>query len=105
MVFSRFSYNFANDKGLEFDNNLIDELCMNNSIKHIKNRPRHPQINGVVKVVHKEFRKIFFIKYAENDKDFDLKSTILDSVNIHNHNVHTKIGYKPCDIINNAASR
>lgn len=25
----------------------------------------------------------------------------MDAVNVHNHNVHTSTGYKPCDIINN----
>ena len=75
-------------------------FCTNNPIKHIKSRPRYPQTNGVVKVVHKEIRKFVLIKYAEIDKDFDLKSTKLDAANIHNQNVHTISGYKPFDIIN-----
>lgn len=48
--------------GLEYNNSIIDNFCINNNIKHIKSRPRHPQTNGVVEVVHKEIRKFFFVK-------------------------------------------
>jgi transposase len=80
---------------------MIDKFCINNSIIYIKSRPRHPQTNGVVEVVNKEIRKLVLIKYAEFEKDFDLKTTILDGFNAHNHNVHPTTGYKPCFIINN----
>ena len=56
------------DNGLEYDKNVIDQFCINNSIKHIKSRPRHPQTNGVVEVVHKEIRKLVLIKSAEYEK-------------------------------------
>ena len=41
------------DNGFEYDNNLIEDFCINNNIVHIKSRPCHPQKIGVVEVVHK----------------------------------------------------
>ena len=89
------------DNGLEYNNTLIDEFCNSNNIKHIKSRPHHPQTNGVVEVVQKEIRRYVLLKYAESSKDFNLKDTLLEAVNIHNHNVHSTTGQKPIDIINN----
>ena len=31
----------------------------------------------------------------------NLKDTLLEAVNIHNHNIHTTTGYKPIELINN----
>ena len=70
---------------MEYENNMIDKFCINNSIIYIKSRPRHPQTNGVVEVVNKEIRKLVLIKFAEFEKDFDLKTTILDAIKAHNH--------------------
>ena len=64
-------------------------------------RPRHPQSNGVVEVVHKEIRRYVLLKFSDFNNNFDLKDVILEAINIHNHNIHTSTGFKPCDIINN----
>ncbi len=32
---------------------------------------------------------------------FTLKNSLLEAVNIHNHNIHSSTGYSPIDIINN----
>ena len=89
------------DNGMEYNNSIIEDFCNKNNIKHIKSRPRHPQTNGVVEVVHKEIQKYVILKYSENSNDFNLKDSLLEAVNIHNHNTHTTTYYKPIDIINN----
>ena len=89
------------DNGMEYNNNIIENFCNKYNIKHIKSRPRHPQTNGVVEVVHKEIRKYVILKYSEFSNDFNLKDTLLEAVNIHNHNTHTTTGYKPIALINN----
>lgn len=58
------------NNGLEYDNNMIDEFCINNSIKHIKSRPRHPQTNGLVEVVHKEIRELVLLNMLNMKKIF-----------------------------------
>ena len=55
----------------------------------------------MIEVVHKEIRKYVLIEYEKYSKDFNLKNVLLDSVNTHNHNVHSTTGFKPIDIINN----
>ena len=56
----------------------------------------------MVEVAHKEIRRYVLLKYAEYEDDFDLKNTLIDAINTHNHNIHTTIGFKPIDIINNS---
>ena len=89
------------DNGMEYNNNIIENFCNKYNLKHINSRPRHPQTNGVVEVVHKEIRKYVILKYSEFSNDFNLKDTLLEAVNIHNHNTHTTTGYKPIELINN----
>lgn len=89
------------DNGLEYNNSLINGYCKDNNITHIKSRPHHPQTNGVIEVVHKEIRKKVILEYSEDNPDFNLKSVLIDAVNIHNHNIHISTGFRPIDIINN----
>ena len=89
------------DNGLEYDNNIFKEFCNKYKITHIKSKPRHPQTNGVVEIVHREIRKFIIIKYSEHDINFILKNVLLDAINCHNHNIHTSTGFRPCDLINN----
>lgn len=41
------------------------------------------------------------INYSNSTTTFDFKDSLLEAVNIHNHNIHTSTGYRPIDIINN----
>ena len=41
------------------------------------------------------------IDYSNSTTTFDLKDSLLEAVNKHNHNIHTSTGYRPIDIINN----
>ena len=41
------------------------------------------------------------IDYSNSTEPFDLKNSLLEAVNIHNHNIHSSTGYRPVDIINN----
>lgn len=50
---------------------------------------------------HKEIRKIVIQKYSNSEKNFNLKNSLLEGANIHNHNIHSISGYRPIDIINN----
>lgn len=86
------------DNVVEYSNNLIEDFCSENNIRHIKNSPRHPQTNGVVEIAHKEIRKIDIQKYSNSEKNFNLKNSLLEAVNIH---IHSITGYRPIDIINN----
>ena len=61
------------DNGLEYKNDLITGFCNKNNIKHIFSSPRHPKINGVVEMAHRETRKYIINKILENDKDYNLK--------------------------------
>ena len=89
------------DNGAEYCYNLIENFCSENNIKHIKSSPKHPQANGVVVIAHKEIRKLIIQEYANSNKSFDLKNSLLEAVNIHNHNIHSITGYRPVDIISN----
>ena len=87
--------------GSEYCNDIIDTFCAENSIKHITSSPKHPQTNGVVKIVHREIRRKVMMDYCNSTTSFDFKDSLLEAVNIHNHNIHTSTGYRPIDIINN----
>ena len=89
------------DNGSEYCNDIIDTFCAENSIKHITSSPKHPQTNGVVKIVHREIRRKVMMDYCNSTTSFDFKDSLLEAVNIHNHNIHTSTGYRPIDIINN----
>ena len=41
------------------------------------------------------------IDYSNSTTTFDLKNSLLEAINIHNHNIHISTGYRPIDIINN----
>lgn len=92
---------FQCDNGSEYNNSIIKNYLATNDIQQIFSSPRHPQSNGVVEVVHKEVRKNILcnINYIEDDITF--KNVIIDSVNIHNNNIHMITGYKPCFLIEN----
>ena len=90
------------DNGLEYNNDLIDGFCRDNNIIHIKSRPHHPQSNGVIEVVHKEIRKKVILEFSDDNPNFNLKSVLIDAVNIHNHTIHTTTGFRLIDIINNS---
>ena len=84
---------FQSSKGAEYKNNLISDFCLNNHIKHIFSSPRHPQINGIVEISHKEIQKNKFIFYSQNPDNFDLNNSILDAIYIHNNKLHTITQY------------
>lgn len=52
------------DRGVEYNNKIIYNFCNVYNIKHILSSPYHPQINGVVEVIHKEIRKNVIISYS-----------------------------------------
>lgn len=41
------------------------------------------------------------LDYSISTNPFDLKNSLLEAVNIHNHNIHSSTGYRRIDIINN----
>ena len=89
------------DNGTEYKNNIINNLLTSNNIEHIFSSPRHPQTNGVVEVVHKEVRKnILYNRHLIKD-DISFENIVLDSVLVHNMNIHTITGYKPSFLIKN----
>ena len=68
------------DNGSEYNNNFFAEFCGKHKIIHINSRLRHPQIDGVVEVLHKEIRQYVLMKYSEYNNVFDLKDVILEVI-------------------------
>ena len=89
------------DNGIEYKNNIINNLLTSNNIEHIFSSPRHPQINGVVEVVHKEVRKNIVYNRHLIKADISFENILLDSVLVHNMNIHTITGYKHSFLIKN----
>ena len=76
-------------------------MLTSNNIEHIFSSPRHPQTNGVVEVVQKEVRKnILYNRHLIKD-DISFENIVLDSVLVHNMNIHKITGYKPSFLIKN----
>ena len=90
------------DNGTEYKNNTIENFCVSNKIQHIFSTPRHPQTNGVVEIVHKEVRKNILNSIDLIIDKISFDNVILDSVKIHNENVHTITGFKPNFLIKNS---
>lgn len=89
------------DNGAEYCNEIIDTFYSENTIKHITSSLRYPQTNGVIEIVQREIRRKVMMDYSNSTTFFDLKNSLLEEVNIHNHNIHTSTSYRPIDIINN----
>ena len=41
------------------------------------------------------------INYSKNPDNFDLNSSLLDAIDIHNNNIHTTTQYRPVDLLKN----
>ena len=86
------------DNGLEFSNTLLNNYCINNDIKLIHGRVRHPQSQGAVESCHKEIKKYIYNKYFENKNDFNLLNALREITNIHNNKKHSTTNEIPRDI-------
>ena len=89
------------DNGVEYKNNLFDKFCVDHNINHIFSSPYHPQTNGVVWVAHKEIKKNVIIDYSKHPENFNLKTSLLEAVEIHNNNIHTTTLYRPVELFEN----
>ena len=89
------------DNGTEFNNSIINNFLASNNVEHIFLSPRHPQTKGVVEVVHKEVRNYVLKNLNITEDDNTFKNWILESVSVHNNNVHTVTGFKPVFLIRN----
>ena len=89
------------DNGVEYKNNLFDKFCADHNINHIFSSPYHPQTNGVVEVAHKEIKKNVIIDYSKHPENFNLKTSLLEAVEIHNNNIHTTTLYRPVELFEN----
>ena len=43
----------------------------------------------------------FRLQFIENKDEFELNNILLDAINIHNNNIHTKTKYKPIELFSN----
>ena len=86
------------DNGLEFSNNDINNYCINNEIKLIHGRVRHPQSQGACEACHKEIKKYIYNKYLEDEENFNLLKTVREITNIHNNKKHSSTEECPKDI-------
>ena len=89
------------DNGVEYKNNLFEKFCTDHNIKHIFSSPYHPQSNGVVEVAHKEIKKNVIIDFSKHPENFNLKTSLLEAVEIHNNNIHTTTLYRPVELFEN----
>ena len=80
---------FQSDNGLEFCNSDLTNYCINNDIKIVHGRPRHPQSQGACEVCHKEIKKYIYTKYLEDKENFNLNKALVEIINIHNNKKHT----------------
>lgn len=88
-IFIAFPKILQTDNGAEYCNNLIDNFCMENNIQYITSIPRHPQKNGVIETIQREIRRKIMIDYSNSMVLFDLKNSLLEVFDIHNHNIHS----------------
>ena len=72
------------DNGTEFSNTDLNNYCINNNIKLVHGRPRHPQSQGACESCHKEIKKFIYNKFIELGSDFNLLNTLREIINIHN---------------------
>ena len=49
---------------------------------HITSSHRHPKTNGVVEIVHRDIRRKVMMDYSYSTTPFDLKNSLLKTVNI-----------------------
>ena len=75
---------------MEFSNTQLENYCLNNNIKLIHGRVRHPQSQGACEACHKEIKKYIYTNFLENKEDFNLLlSTLREIINLHNNKKHT----------------
>ena len=86
------------DNGTEYSNNDLNNFCINNDIKLVHGRPRHPQSQGACESCHKEIKKFIYNKFIESRSDFNLLETMREITNIHNNKKHTITNEIPKDI-------
>ena len=82
-------YILQTDNGLEFCNSDIENFCINNDIKIIHGKPRHPQSQGACEVCHREIKKYIYSKFIKEDDDFNLNKSLVEITNIHNNKKHS----------------
>ena len=51
--------------------------------------------------MHKEIRKKVVLEFSDDNPFFNLKSALINEMNIHNHNIYTFSGLRPIGIVNN----
>ena len=86
---------------LQNKNHLFEKFCTDHNIKHIFSSPYHPQSNGVVEVAHKEIKKNVIIDFSKHPENFNLKTSLLEAVEIHNNYIHTSTLYRPVELFEN----
>lgn len=45
---------------------IFNNFCINNDIKFVHGRPRHPQSQGACESCHKEIKKFIYNKFIES---------------------------------------
>ena len=83
-----------NDNGKEFCNSLFNKYCIDSGIKHICERPYHPQSQGYVESFNKELKRLLETKYLEDQKNFNINTELQEIINIYNNNIHNTTKYK-----------
>ena len=89
---------FQSDNGLEFCNSELINYCVNNDIKIVHGRPRHPQSQGACESCHREIKKYIYGKYYDDKENFNINKALVEIINIHNNKKHSVTGEIPKDI-------
>ena len=94
-IFGYGKYNrIHNGNGKEFCNSLFNKYCIDSGIKHICERPYHPQSQGYVESFNKELKRLLETKYLEDQKNFNINTELQEIINIYNNNIHNTTKYK-----------
>jgi len=63
---------FITDMGTEYKNSLIEHLCKNLNIKHIKSTAHHHQTVGTVERSHRTFNEFIRTYFSTDKMDWDV---------------------------------
>ena len=75
-----------NDRGKEFDNELLKDYLDKENIIYIQSRPHHPQTNRCLELFHPELHKYKYnyLKYQDNVNDIVIEKSLDKYIIFHN---------------------
>jgi hypothetical protein len=81
------------DRGGEFCNQLMDSICMEYGIRHLRTSPERPASNGRCERVHKGIHSMLAKAVRSDHRDWDL---VLPATTFaYNSTLHSSTGYSP----------